>query len=223
MVTKTDIAHKQAATSLTTGDVKPNTQEQVSPANLRRNEKLASDLHKAPETATHKTFKGAAAIVNAAADSGTNIFSSLLGKGKSIINRNKGNKGVRDIFFGLLVAGFGLTSVKNLFSLPKILSEPGKNTKKSPIIFTGAKILTGSAIALGLLKSIMGGVGLGLPGLIFGVATFFGLNLLTSTFENPEGAPAKIAKMFGIKDKVTGLMNNVRIFGRTPESLTTTT
>lgn len=177
-------------------------------------------LHTAdPSALPRKIAKTGTNALDTTVKSTVSIFKSTADGIKDTITKSGINPNIRNISFSVVGSLFGLSALKKVLELPKILTDKQTRDKSSPLILQGAKLLTGSALTLGLFKTVLGGTGLSPVAIGSGLALFTALNALSSLYENPNGVPSKLAKLFGLREKTVSLMDTAKLESTSPENI----
>jgi hypothetical protein len=210
---KTDLSTKKSRDPLTPDLISNETKtlsSQVSNQKIPRNsEYIHKALHKANGKNDEKSLSGK--ILSESVISSKNAFvSGFKGIGSMFLGGYT-SKNTRNTLFGILGSIFGIFSIRDIIELPKRFSQPQNNKNKVPLLFTGAKLIATSSIAISLLKSISTGtIGLNPLGLFVGLGTIIGLNILTNIFEKDNSISAKIANILGLRESTKTLMDSCR-------------
>ena len=180
-------------------------------------------LHQAdPSRIPREIAKTGVDIVDTSTKSGVSIFKSIFDKIKETVNSGNVNPNVKNISFSVVGGIFGLNANKKLLDLPKILTNKEKRAKGAPLILDAAKLLTGGALATGIIRGVLGGAGLSGTSIVLGIGIFTALNALTSTYENPDSFFGRIAQLFGLRDKSVSLMDTVKFESQSAENIENT-
>lgn len=163
----------------------------------------ASNWHVSP---VGKTLNAAKDLTGEAVQASTSVFSTAIKKIRDIVAGGNVNGNVRDLFLAAIGGIFGLKTISSLLGAPKYMSDHAYREKSSPMILGAGKLISGAALAYGLLSRVMGGAGLSTGGMMAGVAVFAGLHFFTSLYEDKNSLAGKILDAVGLRDKLVDAM-----------------
>jgi hypothetical protein len=158
-----------------------------------------------------KVLNTAKDLTGDAIQTSTSVFSSSLGKLKDIATKGEFNGNIKDLLLTFIGGVFGLKTISSLLGAPKYFSDTANKEKHSPVILSAGKLISGAALAYGLLTRVMGGVGLSSGGMLIGMAIFAGLQFFTSLYEDKNSIAGKILDAVGLRDKLVDGLDYLKI------------
>ena len=166
-------------------------------------------IHK-PNDAIAKTVGGVGTLLASGADASSSVMTNAFTGIKDVLTKGSQNNTLNKLGLGALSGIFGVAGLKSALDfLKSIFGKAKPGGKRAGILLSGTQALFGSAMAVGVFRTLMGNPGMfGFGTMATGTIGFLLLSMIKGNYQNPQSFGAKIFNLFGLGDKTNSLVDS---------------